>query len=470
VVRYPEGDPAAKGTLARLDPNLKPTAEERLRVVKEDLKVAFLSDSDGWDGRTSTPRVTVSAAYTIENPTGQEVTVDFGFPILRGIFLKMGMGPYPDVRVMLDKEYLSADMISNSTIYGIIRQRARGTIDRAIAADARLAELVADVKAGKDRAAARGALTAHLVGQFKWTERDAALMVEYAGLQFGELKHPPADRSRDGLWFYREGDAAPAGANLGALSAIGEQKATQFFAQLASRFDAQAASTYEGIFTAWGGDVRERSVDLRTGAVRPREIAVDAKALALDRHAGHSDPTVYARVDYFDETAKITDAEKAACRSVLKNLPVVFTFAPMNLLHYRAKFAAKATRVLTVSYSQYAYVDTGAPASYQLAYVVHPASLWKDFGPINLEVSAPEDVAFRASVDCARTRGEEVAYRAVEGREYKERRKQYARYTATLKDKTGELFVAVDSAEWAKSFGLKPVPAVTRAAPRQSGK
>ena len=44
MIKYPNGDPAAKGVLARLDPDLKPTRESRLRVVKEDLKVTFGRD------------------------------------------------------------------------------------------------------------------------------------------------------------------------------------------------------------------------------------------------------------------------------------------------------------------------------------------------------------------------------------------------------------------------------------------
>ncbi len=42
VIKYPGGDPAAKGVLARIDPDLKPAREERLRVRKEDLKVLFV--------------------------------------------------------------------------------------------------------------------------------------------------------------------------------------------------------------------------------------------------------------------------------------------------------------------------------------------------------------------------------------------------------------------------------------------
>lgn len=47
----------------------------------------------------------------------------------------------------LDKEWIQADIISNSIIYGIIRQRAQETIDKALAADAELARQVARVRA-----------------------------------------------------------------------------------------------------------------------------------------------------------------------------------------------------------------------------------------------------------------------------------------------------------------------------------
>ena len=109
VVKYPSGDPAAKGVLARLDPTLKPARETRLRVVKEDLTVRFGADRQVYGPVAMPPRVEVTAAYTIENPTGEEVQVDFGFPILRGIYLSRGMMPYPDVRVTIDKEYGRVD-------------------------------------------------------------------------------------------------------------------------------------------------------------------------------------------------------------------------------------------------------------------------------------------------------------------------------------------------------------------------
>ena len=44
-------------------------------------------------------------------------------------------------------------------------------------------------------------------------------------------------------------------------------------------------------------------------------------------------------------------------------LPVVFVFAQMNLLHYQAKFPAHGTRLVTVSYRQYAFADTRGRAA-----------------------------------------------------------------------------------------------------------
>lgn len=132
VVKYPGGDPAAKGVLARLDPSLRPARETKLRVVKEDLGISFTQEAFRRPADTM-PLVTVSAAYTIENPTNEEVQVDFGFPILRGIYISpLSMTPLPDVQVTVDGKYLKADVISNSAIYGIIRQQAGVQSKRAL--------------------------------------------------------------------------------------------------------------------------------------------------------------------------------------------------------------------------------------------------------------------------------------------------------------------------------------------------
>jgi len=451
VIKYPNGDPAAKGVLARLDPDLKPGRETRLRVIKEDLKVTFGRERPfGLAGKSvdGPPLAHVSAGYTIENPTNEEIEVDFGFPILRGIYVDpLSMMPRPDVNVLLGKTAINNTVISNSAIYGIIRRRAREVIEKAIADDTKLNELVASVRSANSEMlkAGRKALLSHLVDTMKWNNRDAALMVEYAGLDFGQIKSHPPDRNNMG-WFGADTQLHQLiNENLGPLAAIGEQKATQFFAQIASRFDPEAAADYEAIFTAWGGDVRDRSVDLKTGKVRPREVTVDSKTLGKQPSTfrGDFDPTIYARVAYLDPKANITESEKESCEAILKNLPVVFTFAPMNILHYHVKFPAKSTHTLTVSYSQYAYSDTSSPSSYQLAYVLHPASLWQDFGPINLEVAVPEGISFRASVPCDNGGVKNGGLSPNQPPN-----SPFNIYKAQLSEKTGELYLAVEANGW----------------------
>jgi hypothetical protein len=280
-------------------------------------------------------------------------------------------------------------------------------------------------------------------------------MVEYASLEFGgNIKSYPSDRDRAWMnWVNDEQLKKLVNENLGPLSAIGEQKATQFFAKLADCLEPGAGAAYEAIFSAWGGDVREKAVDMMTGRVRPREI--DVTVPGNIHVAATADPTIYARVDYLDENAKITDAEKESCREILNNLPVVFTFAPMNILHYRVNFAAESTQTLSVSYRQYAYQDTRGPASYQLAYVVYPASFWDRFGPINLEVAVPEGVDFRGSVACEKTRVEERQIAQLPNKV------KCAIYTAVLNDKKSELLLAIDADNWANwAKNSSPQPAI----------
>jgi hypothetical protein len=458
VVKYPGGDVAEEGVLARLDPSLKPARETRLRVVKEDLQIG-LSSFRFETGMP--PDVGVLADYTIENPSDQRIEVDFGFPILRGTYLGPNEKDLRNTSVWLEqgdkKDSIEPKLISDSMIYATIRRDARELIDRGIAADAELARRVsavraaapsrdageADERASAARNAARESLRVYLAGRPGWQPRDSALLVEYASLDLGESRVKPNDRQLDG-GADAEASRKLAQSNLGALAAIGEQKATQFFAQLAECFDKTAAAKYEAIFTAWGGDVRERSLDLATGQVRPREYTLtqaDAKA-ARYPPAVRSDPTVYARIDYLDPKAKLTSAEKASCRAVLKNLPVTFTFAPMNLLRYQVGFPAKSTTSIKVSYIQYMFTDDRAPASYQIAYVLHPASLWDDFGPIHLTVAVPKGVRCKASVPTQESE--------TDPKWKLDHSTFYHGTLTTAKEKTGQLFIGVDRAAWDK--------------------
>jgi hypothetical protein len=477
LVKYPGGDPAAKGVLARLDPSLKPMEENRLRVVKENLTVVFQATTS--DSRDP-PIADVTATYIIFNPTNEEIQVDFGFPILRGIYVRSlgDMGGQIKVHVTVDDRKVNSTVISNSAIYGMIRENACKVIEKAVAADTELAKRIADMKGEIARSKAalndlpsRKALQEYLTTKLKWNDHDTMLMVAYSSLDFGAeskeanpglSKNDPRDR-----WFARFPGIGFGGvdqekdlheisnSHLGPLEAIGEQKATQLYAQLASRFDKEAANSYESIFMAWGGDVRERALDMVKGNVRPREANIPEPINPKDNTASEqerptrqriADPTVYARIDYLDPKVDLSTQNKACCETILKNLSVVFTYAPMNLLYYGIKFPARDTRVVTITYQQYAYTDTLAPASYQLAYVLHPATMWKDFGPINLTVEVPAPITPKASLplrevidkDNDRTYRDSISYKV---------------YSITLtdpKDKKGELFIAVDKADWMK--------------------
>ena len=319
---------------------------------------------------------------------------------------------------------------------------------------------------------ARDNLREYLAARLNWNPRDAALLIEYASLELGIGKGDLLDRWDKGYW-RPDKLAILKASNLGPLSAIGEQKATQLFAQLASRFDQTAGTVCEAIFSAWGGDVRERSIDLATGRIRPREVAI---ALPVATTAGKrpppesydarltADPTVYARIDYLDPNAKITKEERQSCLAILQNLPVVFTFAPMNLLYYQAEFGPHGTRAVTIRYRQYAYADTRGKGSYQVAYVLHPATLWKEFGPIKLTVQVPKGVGCMASTaihksgDVRVTPGfKEEELEWGDGDDWFSSGKSYQAtvYEATLarpEEKNGELFVGVVKPAWDKMF------------------
>ncbi|MCX7046568.1 MAG: hypothetical protein NTX50_13920 [Candidatus Sumerlaeota bacterium] len=468
LIKSPQGDPAAKGVLARLDPDLKPARETRLQVIKEDLDIRFTPDSfmaRNPGGPSVPPKVNVTASYLIANPTSEAIQMEFGFPILRGIY----MNPYamvatPDVRIQLDgKENVSPIVISNSGIYGLLRRKAMGAISQTLKDNAELRRLFEDAQtaSGEKREPARTALAGYLTRTLKWTEGEAALMQEFAALcppEASSCAPAPAGAAAKSarplapfgaISWDRDASLREAITEANwATAAIGEQKATQWLTLLAGKFDPAGLSAYEEIFKAWGGDVRERSVDLQTGKIRPREFT--ATTATLGRDYSDSDVTVYARMDYLDANKLFTAEQKASWKATLKNLPVVFTFAPMNILYYRVAFPAGATRTVAVSYSQYAYRDTAMPESYQVAYVLHPASFWDSFGPINLTVTAPEGVAPAAPIPLQLLDAAAPAKSGTEGIALRSSAPmpQMRSYGATLTEKTGEFFIGVKAEDW----------------------
>lgn len=166
---------------------------------------------------------------------------------------------------------------------------------------------------------------------------------------------------------------------------------------------------------------------------------------------------MYARVDYLDYQLALRNdmslAESATWQAVLKDLPVQFTFAPMNLLHYHVAFPAHRQRVVRVSYRQFAYQDTAAPPSYQLAYVVHPASFWQKFGPIELTVEVPSGVKPVASGLSLALRPPPASLPAGHAALVPS-----DSWGGILTRKTGELFLGLNAKEWQEAPPFKAAP------------
>lgn len=478
LVREAGGDPATKGMAAPILPDLLPGRESRLHVQKEHLGLDF-------KGSPGQPLVDVTAEYTIRNPSRGDVVLEIGFPIVRGIFRPTyggGMGAPgtpgdPVVRVVFQKQAHPFEIISNSDLLTRIRQHAYGIIDAAFAARPELNDLREQLKAaaGKKESAeeTQRKLADILIRQLSWPERDAQLMANFARVIWQPPPPPPPEekpakrsteeeipewlrhrhpeegggrrpsaegrRQQTEIPFFAADPFHPYVVSilsfgsfgianqewptyLGPLASLGELKATQLFSLLASRFEPAVGRSYEAIFAAWGGDVREKSVDFATGALRPRE----------NTRCPGCDETLYARVDYFNPHLVVDADRRAVCKDILDHLPVTFTFAPMNLIRTIVTFPKQSTTVLRFTYSQHPFEDTVAPATYQLGYLVHPASFWDHFGPIRLTVRAPKGVLVRASVPTKRT--------GVRG--------GMATYAGTVQSKTGELLVAVPSQNW----------------------
>ena len=148
VVKYPSGDPAAKGVLARLDPTLKPAQENAPASSQGGPDNPFRSRI-GLDRRQAqaTTLGRRDGQLSDRERDGRHRQRRFWFPDSRGIFLKSGMVPYPDVHVLVDGELAEMTLIPNSAIYGMIRLQAREVIERGVAKDTKLAPpLIADVR------------------------------------------------------------------------------------------------------------------------------------------------------------------------------------------------------------------------------------------------------------------------------------------------------------------------------------
>jgi hypothetical protein len=451
LIRHPTGVTGARGGLAPILADLMPGRETQLEVVKEDLGFYLQGEKDK-------ALVDVTARYTIRNPGKDDISLDIGFPVVRGTFLpasdnKGQLYPWPTYEVTLDQTRLSAEIIKDTDILTRIRKHSYAILEHAMGGDGVL-------RPWRERWLGQGGARADRLQKEmiedlikdSWYPRDARLLANFFRAIYAESEvgapivpaqqaRPAAQAQRPAtgpgaakvaeIPFIAEVSASvPYRPYLGPLVSVGELKATQLLSHLAGLLAPDDVVSYERIFSAWGGDVREQSVDLGTGALRPRRN---------DGCPG-CDETLYARVDTFDPAVVIDPGKRQACQQIAADLPVTFTYAPMSLIRTRVTIPRASTHVLTFRYKHVPYRDTATPESYQLAYVVHPATFWSKFGPINVEARVPEGVAFRASTGLKRlaTNGGFDVYRGV------------------LESKTGELLIAAAKAGWDKAVAKDP--------------
>jgi hypothetical protein len=232
VIRHPSGDTAAKGVLARLMPDLRPGRESVLRVLREELSIAFEPHADpGYIAQS--PFAHVVAEYIIENPSEKPVAIDFGFPILHGFYVRpahyghpAAMFPSPpqaSITVTKNGQPSSYSVISNSMLLGAIRSIAKPAIDKALE-DAGLADAVKAVRKGNDPEGARRALVERLTKRKGFGENEAVLVAEYASLDFAPPTAPGDGNAAQAVQQAPAQQAAPRqhhGLPLGVAGAVG---------------------------------------------------------------------------------------------------------------------------------------------------------------------------------------------------------------------------------------------------------
>jgi hypothetical protein len=126
-------------------------------------------------------------------------------------------------------------------------------------------------------------------------------------------------------------------------------------------------------------------------------------------------------------------------------------------LYCQVEFPAHATHTVTVNYEQYLYADSREPSTYQLAYVLHPASLWKEFGPITLTLELPQGIKCRASVPTEPAGRDRQ--RLPDGTAVSAPLSVFKAVLKTPAQKKGELYIALDKAAWDHSYSpAKPEP------------
>ena len=205
--------------------------------------------------------------------------------------------------------------------------------------------------------------------------------------------------------------------------------------------------------------MRERAVDLRTGKIRPREVELSAdkprSGIGGARLREVADPTVYARVDYLDSNSPLPEEDRTIAPSGAREPARGLHVRPDGIAALPSDVPAQGNADRDGEILKYACIDTCDPATYQIAYILHPATLWDEFGPIRLSVHVPKGMACQG----VHTAGQERFYAGRGGASAGGNRRgaegSMDAYTAALTrkaEKSGQLFIAVEKAAWDAQF------------------
>jgi hypothetical protein len=421
----PPDDPAALGVLTPARAQILPGHEARLRVREEHLSITFGDEVHRPEEyATQPPMVLVTASYSIENPTDADIRAVFGYPILRDIH-KYAYVLSRDTGARLDGERVDGYGVDAEEICSLLCRSLRRSIEEAIDADPELRALVDSVPAPSAHTwpGAARALATHLGRRRGWTEEEALWLVAYSSLGLEALDVPLPDERVSGPVSMTYPELLHRRfVRLGALARLDERVACQFLERVAALLDAGATTGYADVVRAWGGTDKELAVDLATGALRPRVAPVRPASDSGPEAPHWLEPVILAKPG-----------------SVFEALPE--PPPPMVLVLYEVEFPARNTREFRVTDKQFAFMDGAGTGSNQTAFVIHTAARWDDFGPISVEVLAPEGCSFRASFPCEATGAREVA--ASDGVRF-----PATVYEGNVQEKNGQILVAVGEPSW----------------------
>lgn len=377
------------------------------------------------------PRITVEAKYTLVNTSDRPVNMRFGFPVI--------YSPHGYAKVLVDGTKTKSHHLSLDDILLHIRSAAAEGIAEILTADKELSAAVATIseieshydgrKPDKgamnlgERTRAAKALT-DVLKKRQLTDSQVALVSEFFIL-------PPSPKPErpniDALDEYPRYIAThrffP---ERGVLERIGVLKATQLYTEVLKALAPAQHIDYEQFFRAWGGQEKRVSLDLETGEIRERVLSpirfTDGGMM------GPIPLDIYAREEYLDSRNLPKDLKKHLM-TVLRNLPVTFAFAPVNMTVYDVAFAPGQKRMVAVEVSQLPSIDGREPVTAQFEYIMKTARYFEEFDHINLEVRAPSGTALAISPACA-----EVRQKSRDGRDV---------YRARITDYSKNLYIAI---------------------------